>query len=91
MIFLLTILIAIGKHSCTPLCPNYFPKNIGGPVEDTFLMDFDANHDTIFTCGYTFDGGLSGYSMIYSTSLGYVPFITASDIYSNQIKWGFTD
>jgi hypothetical protein len=88
MIFLLTILIAIVTHSCTPVCPNYFPKNIGGNVRNTHLMDFDSNHDTIFTCGYTYDPGLSGYPMDFNEE---PPLITASDIYSNQIKWGFTD
>ena len=76
MIFLLTILLAIGGYSSTPLCDNYFPKIIGGKVEDTWIKDFDVKNDTIFTCGATYDSGLSG----YTTSSEYFPMVAASDI-----------
>ena len=93
MLSLLIVLLVIRGHSCTPLCDNYFPKIIGGMSDHTYVIDFDANHDTIYTCGRTHDSGLSGYSLYSGTCCYYyyVPIVAASDIDSNEMKWGFTD
>ncbi len=75
MFFLLGIVFAFYSHFCSPQCNNYFPKIIGGYQGHTYVSDFDANNDTIFTCGYTYDSGLTSYTNGY-----YFPMITASDI-----------
>jgi hypothetical protein len=86
MFFFLTFLIAIGTAFCTPQCINHFPKNVGGFIYSTWIIDFEASNQTIYTCGSTRDGGLSGYSLN-----DYFPLVTASDIQSIQFKWAFVD
>lgn len=86
MILLLSILLSIGSYSSTPLCDNYFPKIIGGKVEDSWMRDFDVKNDTIYMCGATEDAGLTGYTNSY-----YFPMVAATYIQSTQFKWAFTD
>lgn len=62
MLTLLFILLEIGLQSCSAICYNYFPKVIGGFNDNTFINDYDADNNTIYLCGHTFDNQLSGYS-----------------------------
>lgn len=53
--FLLKFFFAFFIHFCNPQCNNYFPKIIGGYINNTYVADFAANNETIFTSGYTYD------------------------------------
>ena len=77
MFLLLTILLSIGSCSSTPFCDKYFPKIIGGKVEDSWINDFDVKNDTIYTCGGTLDAGLTGFTNNY-----YFPMVAATDVES---------
>jgi hypothetical protein len=83
MLLLLIILIEIGLKPCTPLCDNFFPKIIGGTSFDTFVNDFDVDDNTIYSCGRTYDSGITGQSMSCGMSLCYLPLVAAADINSN--------
>lgn len=93
MLFFFIILLEIGLQSCSAQCDNYFPKIIGGTVYNTHINDFDADENTVYMCGFTQDDNLAGYSLYdwYSCNHCQVPLVAASDITSNQMKWGFTD
>jgi hypothetical protein len=94
MLLFLVLLFGIGLKSSTPLCNNFFPKIIGGKSLSTYINDFDVDDNTVYTCGGTSDSNLVGYTLPNDCGgccLCYVPMVTASDINSNEMKWGFTD
>jgi hypothetical protein len=91
MLLFLVFLFEIGLKSSTPLCNNFFPKIIGGTYLHTYIDDFDVDDNTVYTCGATIDTTLVGYSNDFGGYLSYVPMVTASDINSYEMKWGYTD
>ncbi len=93
MLFILIFLLEMVLQSCRAQCDNYFPKIIGGKFNNTYIIDFDADDNTIYMCGSTQDYSLAGYSLLSDICDDYCifPLIAASDINSYLMKWGFTD